>query len=163
MSARIEKLLKDYPKLVLERNCWAHQIANFRGVTAEEVIESMYTLHADGERVRTSGTPDMTAQIALNYQERMDRMNGDWFEYLENKLRVLNDELQFLELALNALSGRLPDIMRDMIIGQMTWDALAGKYYVSRRMIGKYRKKAIEELDGLYETRDRATIAFMLG
>jgi len=162
MSARIEKLLKEYPKLKRERDCLAHQIAHFRGVTAEEVIESMYTPRMDGERVQTSGTSDKTAQIALNYQERMERINREWFGHLENKLRVLNEELQFLEAALGSLSKKLPEVMRDMVIGQMTWDALSTKYYVSRRMIGKYRKRAIEELDSLYEVRDKEVVAYIL-
>ena len=163
MSARVEKLLKEYPKLIRERNCLAHQIAHFRGVTAEEVIESMYTPQIDGERVQTSGTSDKTAHIALYYRERMDRYNREWYQHLENKLRMLSEELRFLESALGSLSKKLPDIMRDMVVEQMTWDALADKYFVSRRMIGKYRRKAIEELDVLYENRDRDTAAYMLG
>jgi hypothetical protein len=162
MSVRVEKLLKEYPMLIRERNCLAHQIAHFRGVTAEDVIQSMYTPRMDGERVQTSGTSDKTAQIALSYQERMDRINREWFDHLENKLRILNEELQFLESALGSLSKKLPDIMRDMVIGQMPWDSLSDKYFVSRRMIGKYRKKAIEELDVLYERRDKETAAYIL-
>ena len=163
MSVRVEKLLKEYPMLIRERNCLAHQIAHFRGVTAEDVIQSMYTPRMDGERVQTSGTSDKTAQIALNYQERMDRINREWFDHLESNLRMLNEELQFLESALGSLSGKLPDIMRDIVIGQMTWDTLSDKYFVSRRMIGKYRRKAIEELDALYEHRDKETAAYILG
>jgi len=162
MSLRVEKLLKEYPMLIRERNCLAHQIAHFHGFTAEDVIQSMYTPRMDGERVQTSGTSDKTAQIALNYQERMDRINREWFDHLENKLRILNEELQFLESALGSLSKKLPDIMRDMVIGQMTWDSLSDKYFVSRRMIGKYRRKAIEELDVLYEHRDKETAAYIL-
>ena len=162
MSVRVEKLLKEYQMLIRERNCLAHQIAHFRGVTAEDVIQSMYTPRMDGERVQTSGTSDKTAQIALSYQERMDRINREWFDHLENKLRILNEELQFLESALGSLSKKLPDIMRDMVIGQMTWDSLSDKYFVSRRMIGKYRRKAIEELDVLYELREQETAAYIL-
>lgn len=162
MSARIGKLLKEYPRLKRERDCLAHQIAHFRGVTAAEVIQSMYTPLMDGERVQTSGTSDKTAQIALNYQERMARINREWFEHLENNLRALNEELQFLEAALSTLSGSLPEFMHDMVIERMTWDALECKYHISRFTVSTYRKKAIAELEVLYAAHEKEVVAYML-
>lgn len=162
MSKRVEAILKSYPEMVQKRNCLAYQIAHFKGLSAEEVIESMYTPRQDGERVQTSTISDKTAQIAMVYQERRERMNREWYEYLEAQLKSLNDELVFFEAALDSLSGRLPCIMRDMVIDHLTWNELAQKYYVSQRMIGKYRKKAIAELELLYADRETKDIAFML-
>ena len=162
MSARVQKLLKEYPKLIRERNCLVHQIAHFRGVTAEEVIESMYTPRMDGERVQSSGTSDKTAHIALNYQERMDRYNRERFEFLERRLRLLTDELAFFESALESLSGRLPEIMKDLVIYQSTWDSVQDKHHIGRATLSAYRKQAIVELDELFAAKDRAEIAFLL-
>ncbi len=162
MSKRVEAILKSYPEMVQKRNCLAYQIAHFKGLSAEEVIESMYTPRQDGERVQTSTISDKTAQIAMVYQERRERMNREWYEYLEAQLKSLNDELVFFEAALDSLSGRLPCIMRDMVIDHLTWNELAQKYYVSQRMIGKYRKKAIAELELLYADRETKDIAFLL-
>ena len=83
MNKRLERMLKNYPAMVRERDSIAHQIAHFKGLTAEEVIESMYTAHSDGERVQTSNLSDKTAQIAMNYQEKMERINREWYEHLE--------------------------------------------------------------------------------
>ena len=77
MSARIEKLIAEYPDMVRDRKCLAYQIAHFRGLSAEEVIESMYTPQQDGERVQTSSLSDKTAQIAMNYRDRLNRMNRE--------------------------------------------------------------------------------------
>ncbi len=162
MSKRVEAILKSYPEMVQKRNCLAYQIAHFMGLSAEEVIESMYTPRQDGERVQTSTISDKTAQIAMVYQERRERLNREWYEYLEAQLKALNDELLFFEAALDSLSGRLPCIMRDMVIDHLTWNELAQKYYVSQRMIGKYRKKAIAELESLYTDRETKDIAFLL-
>ena len=163
MSERIEKLLKDYPRMIQERNCVAREIAGFRGVTAEEVIESMYMTHTDGERVRTGSISDKTVNIALNYKDKMDQINNEWIEYLEAKLMSLNNEIIFFEAALASLTGKLPAIMRDLVVEHMTWDEAAAKYFVSSRMIGKYKRKAIRELDALYEMHDAEAITFMLG
>ena len=162
MSKKVEKILKDYPRMLQERKCVAYEIANFRGVTAEEVIKSMYTPHTNHERVQSSRQSDKTAQIAMNYKDKMDRINSEWIEYLEAKLKLVNDEIVFFEAALSSLSGKLPVIIRDLVIEQMTWNDLADKYFVSKRMIGYYRRKAIGELDRLYENHNRYTVAYML-
>lgn len=162
MSKRMEELLKSYPEMVQKRDCLAYQLAHFKGLSAGEVIESLYSPRQDGERVQTSGSADKTAQIAMVYRERQARMNREWYEHLETQLKVLNDELMFFEAALDSLSGRLPCIMRDMVMDHLTWSQLAQKYYVSQRMIGKYRKKALQELEALYADRDRRDIAFLL-
>ena len=148
--------------MLQERNCVAHEIAKFRGVTAEEVIESMYTPHTNHERVQNNRQSDKTAQIAMNYKDKMDKINSEWIEYLEAKLRLVNDEIIFFEAALSSLSGKLPVIIHDMVIEQMTWNDLADKHFVSKRMIGYYRRKAIGELDRLYENHNRYTVAYML-
>ena len=162
MSKRIEQLLKDYPKLVQQRDCVAHQLAHFRGVSAEEVIESMYTPRMDGERVQSSNLSDKTAQIALGYEEKMERINREWYEHLEKQLQRLNDEIVLLESSLHSLSGKLSDIMWDMVVEGLTWNALCEKYFVSRTMIAKYRKKAISELAQIYEEHDKEAVKFML-
>ena len=162
MSERVEKLLKAYPEMVQKRDCLAYQLAHFKGVSAEEVIASMMTPKADGERVQSSGLSDKTAQIAMTYRDRQDRCNREWYEWLEKQWQILNDEVVFLESAICSLSGRLPKIMYDMVINRMTWNALAEKYYVSQRMIGKYRRNAIRELEQMYAEHDLQEATFML-
>ena len=41
-------------------------------------------------------------------------------------------------------------------------EELMMKYHISHTMVAKYRKKAIKELDALYEERDRQTESFIL-
>ena len=163
MSVRIEKLIAEYPDMVRDRKCLAYQIAHFRGLSAEEVIESMYTLRQDGERVQTSSLSDKTAQIAMSYRERLNRMNREWYEHLEWRLRCVSDELDFFESAIRALSGELSSVMVCLVLDGMTWDATADALHMSRANIGKLRKKAILELDMLYARHDLETTAYMLG
>ena len=84
MSVRVEKLISEYPQMVSQKKCLAYQVAHFRGLSPEDVITSMYTAHHEGERVQTSGTSDKTAQIALNYESRMERLNREWYERWRN-------------------------------------------------------------------------------
>lgn len=162
MSARVEKLISEYPQMVSQKKCLAYQVAHFRGLSPEDVITSMYTAHHEGERVQTSGTSDKTAQIALNYESRMERLNREWYEHLEKQLLELTDELNFFEGALRALPSNVSQVMWDLVVEGMTWDTVADIHHMSRANVGKLRKRAILELDKLYALRDSTTVAYML-
>lgn len=162
MNRQLEKMLKNYPAMVRERDSLAHQIAHFKGLTAEEVIESMYTPRMDGERVQTSNISDKTAQIAMTYQERMDRINREWYEHLEKRMMYLSTELDSFESALNTLPERQAAIMKDMIIGGVTWDALCVIHHLSRTMIAKYRRRAIERLSEIYDQNEQIAAEYLL-
>ena len=51
----------------------------------------------------------------------------------------------------DCLSGRLPEVIRDMVVNGMQWKEAAAKYAVSEAMLTKYRRKALSELAALYE------------
>lgn len=162
MNNRLERMLKNYRAMVRERDSLAHQIAHFKGLTADEVIESMYTAHSDGERVQTSNLSDKTAHIAMNYQEKMERINREWYEHLERRMMYLVSEIQCFESALDTLPERQAAIMKDMIVGGITWDALCVVHHVSRTMIAKYRRRAIARLSEIYDQNDQATVDYLL-
>lgn len=162
MSTRVETLIRDYPQMVVEKRCLADQLAHFRGLSATEVIESMYTPRMDGERVQTSGASDKTAQIAMNYRERMERINREWFESLEQQLRCLNDELSFFEATLRSLPDGMAEVMNDLVTTQLTWEAIAAKHHMSRANVGKIRKRCIAIMDTLYAAHDQQTTAYLL-
>lgn len=162
MSERIEKIMQDYPKMVMERTCLENQIKNFNGITEIEMIDSMIYSHPDGERVQTSGISNKTASIAISYRSKMDRINKEWLEHLEKKYSMLSDEIFFFEAAVFSLSGILPQFIKDMVMESLTWDELAEKYHVSRTMVAKYRKKAIRELEILYTIHDKEIAEYIL-
>ncbi|WP_026478184.1 hypothetical protein [Alkaliphilus transvaalensis] len=162
MSERIEKIIRDYPQLIMERTCLEHQLRNFTGITETEMIESMYFNHPEGERVQTSGVSEKTANIAITYKDKMQKMNQEWQEHLEKKYAIISEEIIFFESAIAALSGNLSEFIWDMVIGGLTWDDLACKYHISRTMVAKYRKKAIRELEILYAINEKEMAEYIL-
>jgi hypothetical protein len=151
MNRKLETILKDYHQMVFERNSLQHQLATFKGITAEEVIESMLTPSDNGERVRNSTVADETSHIAINYQERMHQINKEWYESLEQEFVRLNNEIVFFESAVASLPKPNASIMQDMVIRQTTWDELVFKYSISRMTLSRYRMKALEQLSLLYD------------
>lgn len=162
MSGRVEKLLKAYPEMVQQRDCLAYQLAHFQGVSVGEVIDSMMTPQVGGERVQSGGLSNRTERIALEYRERQERINRAWYAHLEQQWGLLNDEIVFLESAIETLPNKLAPFMRDLVIHHLTWDALENKYHISRYTVSAYRKKAIQELEARYNERERDMIAYML-
>ncbi len=162
MSERIEKLIKEYPAMVRERDCIRYQIQHFRGVTDQDIIDSMNFGAPEGDRVQTSNISDKTASIALVYHERVDRFNQDWMVHLFTKLATLEDELNFLQAAIRSLTGDLADFMEDLVINGMTWDSLEGKYHISRRTVSNYRKRGIQQLEDLYAIHEKEMATYLL-
>ena len=162
MRERIEALIRDYPKNKMELKCLEHQIRNFRGISENEMIDTMYFTQPEGERVQTSGVSDKTAKIAMSYRERMDAINEEWYQHLEKQYFSLAEEISFFESAVKALPGEMGEIMQDIVFSQASWEEVADKHYVSRRTIGRYRQKAIDELVVLYEKHEAEMVAYML-
>ena len=162
MRERIEVLIRDYQKNKMELKCLEHQIRNFRGISENEMIDTMYFTQPEGERVQTSGVSDKTAKIAMSYRERMDAINEEWYQHLEKQYFSLAEEISFFESAVKALPGEMGEIMQDIVFSQASWEEVADKHYVSRRTIGRYRQKAIDELVVLYEKHEAEMTAYML-
>lgn len=162
MSERIEKIIQDYTRMIMERTYLENQIKNFLGISESEMIESICFIQPDSERVQTSGVSDKTAHIAMSYRNDMARINMEWRKHLEKEHSILAGELLFFESAVKSLSGNLPEFVTDMVMNGLTWDTLADKYHISRTMVAKYRRKAISELDTLLAIHDKTMADFIL-
>ena len=74
MRERIETLIRDYPKNKMELKCLEHQIRNFRGITEEEMVDSMYFTQPEGERVQTSGGISTWKSSMYRWQRKLDSL-----------------------------------------------------------------------------------------
>ncbi len=163
MRERIEAMIREYPQKKLELDCLKNQIQNFRGISENDMIDSMVFSKPDGERVANSSISDKTASVGSSYRERMERMNAEWRYHLESRYCVLAEEITFFESALMALQGKPGKIMRDIVLSGMTQESVAERYYLSRTTIWRYQKQAVDKLIPLYEQHEADVLAFMLG
>ena len=158
----IEKLFKEYRNWKKDMGLLEFELSRFEGVPYEDVIRSMCLGQPQGEKVQGGGTSDKTGNTAVKYRQVKERLDDDWFEYLLGRYRAVKEELEFFEYAVGQLSGRLPEVVRDMVMEDMTWRALSEKYSVSEAMIGKYRKRALAEMRVLYLMRERTAGQYLL-
>ena len=157
-----EKMIKQYPEWKRELTVIRNQLCSYDGVNENEVIDSMCYVRTKGYRVQISELPDTTAQAALIFRERAEAMSDEWYEYLMERYQLLAEEVEFFEQTVHSLSGKLSEVMYDLIMAEMLWKELATKYKVSETMIGKYRKKALKEMEIAYGLRDRQVESYIL-
>lgn len=162
MRKKIERIFKNYRQMKNELSVLEFQLSNFAGISNNELIESMCFSHPEGERVQSSSLSDKTAKVAINYEKVAEKMNDEFFTALLIQYRTLKSELDFFEYCINRLSGKLPEIIHDMVINKMSWGEMARKYNISEPMLCKYRKKAIGDIAKLYEARDKQMEQYIL-
>ena len=158
----VERIFKEYREWKRNLALLEFELGRFQGIPYEDVIESLCFSKPQGERVQTSGTSDKTGMTAMVYRQVKERLDDEWFDFLLGRYKQIKEEMDFLEYAIRQLSGRLPEIIWDMIIKQVSWQELMIKYNVSHAMVGKYRKKAVEELKRIYELRGHQTDSYLL-
>lgn len=162
MKEQIEKLIQGYPQMKAELERLNIEIREFQGISPEEVIESMHFVQPEGERVQKSDISDSTGRIALSFRARTEHINREWLEHLIEKRALLISEVRFFEAAIRTLNPLYAEIMADMVLGQMRWDDLQTKYSICRMSIARYKKRAVAELDNLYEDRNLDMERFLL-
>lgn len=158
----MDELFKEYRGWKKDMGILEFEFSRFEGVPYKDVIQSLCLSQTQEERVQTGGTSDRTGRAALIYRQVKEQMDDEWFDYLVEKYKNLKEEKEFFEYALGQLSGRLPEVMQDMLVREMTWRELAEKYNVSETMIAKYRKKAMAEMKELYLMREKTACCYFL-
>ena len=160
---RAEAMFKEYRTMKKELSVLQFQMSRFQGVDENDLILSMQFSHPEeGDRVQTSNISDKTASVAMNYRKIAEKENDEWFDFLWSRYRYVSEEISFFESSVAALPGNLSGVMQDLVEGELTWENIAMKYRVTTAMIAKYKKKALCELEAMYELRDRQTEAYIL-
>lgn len=160
---RAEEMFTEYKKMKQELSVVSYQIRHFTGISEEDLIESMSLSHPDGdERVQTSNPSDKTAKVAMNYKAAADRHNDDWYNFLLKRYYSLNDKICFFEFAISQLDEKKRAIIEDLLEGELTWDNIAVQHNISRAMVGKYRKMAIQEINEKYDLQNQQELRYLL-
>lgn len=163
MSERVEYIMRNYDTMRRDLAVLESELDNFKGITPQEVLDTMQFSHPSGDRVQTSNVSDKTCTIAINYRDRLEQINRDWLKHLADEYTSLKEELDFFDTAVSQLSGYLPGLIHDLVVERETWDMVMGKYHICRKTVANARKKAIAELEVLYRKHDQRMAAYLLG
>ena len=160
---KAETMFKDYNKMKREMAFLELQLQSFTGLSVDDMITSMtFTGEPEGDRVQTSGTSDKTCSIALDYRKRLAQENADYYRFLYNKYAQIKKEIDFFENGIRTLGEKKADILFEILDGELTWDEISIQYGISRTSIYRFRKAAMEYMEGLYAQRERMEIEYMV-
>lgn len=163
MKGYVEKMIKEYPRMVRERKALRKQIEEIEFLSAEDLISSMSFSHPEGERVQSSDLSDKTARIAMCYESRLDRINEELVAPKMKQLARIDEEIEFFEYCVRHLPMDVQEISIALFLDGYSWDEIEASYYLSRKCIAKKRELAVCCLERKYQIRESQMEAYMLG
>lgn len=151
MKKQITKLLETYPERERQIALLHYEMQHSACVSPEEVIDTMALGHGDGMGgIGKCRISDKTMYIALNYQERMDRMNTEAANEIAQRLLELEGEQDRIRYYISLLDERESKVIRSFYIDGVSWEEIALEIGVALRTVHKIKNRAIGHLTELY-------------
>lgn len=148
--AEITQLLETYQernrKIVLLR----YELEHSANISPDEMIESMSLGHGSGMSQNPGHISNKTLYIALNYQEQADRLNQDTTAEISKNLVALEQVQERLNYYVSSLGYQERTAIQRFYFEGHTWDEVADELHVVQRTVYKIKKRALEQLAGLY-------------
>jgi hypothetical protein len=162
LKGYVEKIINEYPQMVRERERLKKQLESCEFLSAEELIDAMSFSHPEGEHVQSSNISDKTAKVAMEYQERLEKINNELIEPMQKRYDILDEEITFFEESVRGLPENMADVMAALFLEGVTWDNAEYSFCMNRRTIADCRKKAIACLVRMYQGRASMMEAILL-
>lgn len=151
MKEHILDLLENYSKREQQINLLHYEMKHSARISPEELIDSMALGHGDGMGGSSKGhISNKTMYIALNYQERMNRMNAEAASEIAQHLLTLEAEQDRIRYYVSLLEKREAEVLRSFYFEGRSWEETAKKIGVVLRSVYKIKNKAIDHLAALY-------------
>lgn len=151
MKAHVLHLLETYPKRKRQISLLHYEMQHGARISPEEMINGMSLGHGDSMGGIGKGhVSDKTLYIALNYQERMERMNTEAANEIAQRLLELEAEQDRIRYYISLLETREAEVLRSFYIESISWDEIALKIGVALRTVHKIKNRAVAHLTELY-------------
>lgn len=144
-------LLESYQQRSKQLELLHYELSHPAHVSEKEMIEALALGHGDGQGHSGGHLSDKTLYIALNYQTRTDRMNGETHDEVAKQLVTLEQEQERLKYYVSLLNERQKKVLQLFYFEGMTQDEVADKLEVTVRYVHSIKAKAINELVSMYE------------
>lgn len=151
MEKRVIKLLKTYPDRERQIAALHYKMQHSAQVTPEEVITAMSLGHGDGMGGSGKGhISDKTMYIALNYQERVDRINTEAENDIAQRLLELEAVQDQLRYYVSLLEKREAEVLRLTYFEGISQDSISELLGVVPRTMRRIKKEAIMKMAEMY-------------
>ncbi len=115
-----------------------------------EIISAMALGHGDSSISHSDGhVSDKTLYIALNYQNRVEKLNADIKQEIVKQL--VEQEQERLQYYTSLLEKRQALVIRLAYFEGLTWDEVAEEAGVAIRTVHKIKNRALDLLVEMYQ------------
>lgn len=143
-------LLESYQKRAKQIELLHYELSHPSRVSENEMIGALSLAHGEGGGVHGCHTSDKTLYIALNYQDRVNYLNGENTSELVDQLVSLEQEQERLKYYVSLLDERQKKVIKLFYFEGKTQDEVAERMVVSVRYVRSIKAKAINELIFMY-------------
>lgn len=151
MKTRVTQLLETYPERKRQIALLHYEMQHTARISPEEMIDGMSLGHSDSMGGSSHGhISNKTMYIALNYQERMERINKESINDIADRLLRLEREQDRIRYYVSLLQGREADVIRQFYFEGCSWEEIAKRTGVALRTIYKIKNRAIDHLAEWY-------------
>lgn len=150
IRAHILQLLEGYPERERKIALLRYELEHAGQISKNEMIETMALGHSDGNGHSDGRISDKTLYIALNYQIKSDKLNGEVKETIVTQLVDLEQTQSRLKYYVSLLERRQAEVLRLGYFDGLPWEDVAPKVGVALRTVRKIKDRAIDELAAMY-------------
>lgn len=150
IRAHILQLLEGYPERERKIALLRYELEHAGQISKNEMIETMALGHSDGNGHSDGRISDKTLYIALNYQIKSDKLNGEVKETIVTQLVDLEQTQSRLKYYVSLLEKRQAEVLRLGYFDGLPWEDVAPKVGVALRTVRKIKDRAIDELAAMY-------------
>jgi len=152
----VAQMLKDFREMQRRAQQLIFEIENYiPAATGEDMIDAITfnTPSVGGVNgiLHNGQVADKTANIAISYAEKVDKLNVKHKKELENDLKYVNVEILRLEHYISLLDDKHSKVLRMLYIEGLTYAKTAEKYGISTASVRKLRKTGISKLTAMFD------------
>lgn len=157
MKTHVTNLLEGYSKRETQIALLHYEMQHTANISPDEMIDTMALGHSDGMGGSSKGhISNKTMYIALNYQERMNRMNAEVTNEIALRLLELEMEQDRLRYYVSLLEKREADAIRMTYFEDINQDVAAKLLGIVPRTMRRIKKEAIAKLAEMYAFAERS-------
>lgn len=151
MKSHVIHLLETYPERKRKIAVLRYELVHPAQTLPDELIEAMALVHENGTNHSGGHISDKTMYIALNYQEKVDKMNAHVTDEIASELVELEQVQNRLEQYISLLEPKQAEVIQLLYIERMTQKGVEKAFGYSVKTIRKLRNEALEALSEMYE------------
>lgn len=128
-----------------------YELEHPANVSPDEIIEAMSLYRSDGGSSGKGHISNKTLYIALNYQERTERLNSESQDEIVDRLIELEREQERLVYYIDLLNDeRQETILRLYYFEGCAWSEIARELHIAARTVHKIKNRALDRLAEMY-------------